>query len=109
MGSHPNVASMSRASQSAYGFSSADGFPHPIELGDFHADQAKELARIHRLRWTRREIDETLMPHVGGQPYLLRLAMYDARRRIRSLDDVARDARDGDATKGMMLECSGGP
>ena len=51
----------------------------PIYLGDFCAEQVRELARErYGLAWTDAEI-RALMALVGGHPYLLRLVMFKLR------------------------------
>lgn len=47
----------------------------PIELKELSFQQIEELASLHRLDWMDQEIVK-LMNIVGGQPYLVRLAMY---------------------------------
>lgn len=46
-----------------------------IELPEFTLEQVQDLAQRHQLNWTTAQV-EKLMDLVGGQPYLVRLAMY---------------------------------
>jgi 3',5'-cyclic AMP phosphodiesterase CpdA len=61
-----------------------------IRLGDFDAGQTEQLAALHRLAAAPEEIVE-LRRLVGGHPYLLRLAMYEAATTGRALTEVVRD------------------
>jgi hypothetical protein len=65
----------------------------PIEVSDFTVEQAQKLARAYDLDWTRDMIETELMPHVGGHPYLLSIAMYDARLNDRPFEQVMDDVR----------------
>jgi hypothetical protein len=47
----------------------------PIELPEFNGNQVKTLAARHRLNWINAEVEQ-LMFHVGGHPYLVRVALY---------------------------------
>lgn len=47
----------------------------PIDLPEFNADQAFELARRHGLNWNQGHV-APLMALLGGHPYMLRLALY---------------------------------
>jgi len=52
----------------------------PIPVEELDLDQAEDLAAHHGLSWSREDI-RRLMEHVGGHPYLLRMAMHEASRR----------------------------
>lgn len=47
----------------------------PIELSEFTPEQIRNLAKRHNLNLSTQEIEQ-LMALVGGQPYLVRLALY---------------------------------
>jgi hypothetical protein len=47
----------------------------PVELPPFNGQQIQELADRHGLNWSNQEA-EHLLDFVGGQPYLVRLALY---------------------------------
>ena len=48
----------------------------PIKLSEFTAEQVQDLARRHGLNWNDSYPIEQLMNMVGGQPYLVHLALY---------------------------------
>lgn len=48
----------------------------PVALPEFDYQQIQDLARLHQLNWSDRQL-ETLKKLVGGHPYLVRLAMYE--------------------------------
>ncbi|MEC4813053.1 MAG: AAA-like domain-containing protein [Scytonema sp. PMC 1069.18] len=48
----------------------------PIKLPLFTKEQVQDLAERHGLDWTHGSDAERLMAMVGGQPYLIRLALY---------------------------------
>lgn len=50
-----------------------------IELRDLNDSQVEHLAQQHGLEWSAKD-RATMMELIGGHPYLLRLAMYEARR-----------------------------
>ena len=62
-----------------------------VELPDFTADRAIELARRHGLDWSAAEI-EALMAIVGGHPFLVRLGLYHIARGEIDLAQLVRDA-----------------
>ena len=47
----------------------------PVELEEFSPSQVLDLAQRHRLTWQNQEIEQ-LMGMVGGNPYLVRVALY---------------------------------
>jgi serine/threonine-protein kinase len=63
----------------------------PIELPEFQPAQVLELAQRHGLTWERREV-ERLMAMVGGNPYLVRLALYFMARQEMTLDELLETA-----------------
>jgi hypothetical protein len=48
-----------------------------IEVGDLNEEQTRQLAGLYRLQWDDAAID-ALRVQVGGHPFLLRVAMYEA-------------------------------
>lgn len=62
----------------------------PIEIGDFTIEQAQTLADLYGPTWSWGEL-KALMEHIGGHPYLLHAAVFDAGHR--SVKDVIDDAR----------------
>lgn len=56
-----------------------------IELPEFTPEQVRDLARRHGLDWDLTQVMQ-LMEFVGGQPYLVRLALYDLARNPSSLE-----------------------
>lgn len=62
----------------------------PIEIGDFTIEQAQTLADLHGPTWSRGDLN-ALMEHVGGHPYLLHAAVFDAGHR--SVRGVIKDAQ----------------
>lgn len=58
-----------------------------LHLSDFNEEQIARLAALHELSWDRSERQD-LQSLIGGHPYLLRLAMYEARRHGRSIADL---------------------
>jgi hypothetical protein len=48
-----------------------------IEIGDLNEDQTRKLVELYRLRWDDVAI-KALRAQVGGHPFLLREAMYEA-------------------------------
>jgi hypothetical protein len=59
----------------------------PIVLGDLRPDQVEDLARRHRLGWSRAEVAR-MMELCGGHPYLVRLLMHRAALHGTSLDEL---------------------
>ena len=59
----------------------------PIELPEFTPDQVTDLAQRHGLDWGEGEVAR-LMAMVGGHPYLLRVALYQATRQETTLDEL---------------------
>jgi hypothetical protein len=47
----------------------------PVDLGEFSADQVRELVRLHGLTLDDGQVDQ-LIALVGGHPYLIRTALY---------------------------------
>ncbi|MDZ7994594.1 MAG: AAA-like domain-containing protein [Nostoc sp. EfeVER01] len=58
-----------------------------IELPEFNAEQAQDLARRHGLNWRSSEIEQ-LMNMVGGHPYLVRVALYRIARQEIALEQL---------------------
>ena len=58
-----------------------------IELPHLNFVQVQDLAQRHGLNWTIEQIEE-LMTLVGGNPYLLRVAMYQIARERMTLSDL---------------------
>lgn len=48
----------------------------PLKLSNFSREQVKKLALVHNLVWMDDENVNQLMAMVGGQPYLVRLALF---------------------------------
>ncbi|MCC6558631.1 MAG: AAA-like domain-containing protein [Polyangiaceae bacterium] len=65
-----------------------------VRLDDLGEAQVKQLQDCYRLRWSDAERAE-LTALVGGHPYLLRLAMYEAALRGTSVRRIVEDARRG--------------
>lgn len=51
----------------------------PIELPEFNYEQVRDLVSRHQLNWQKTDIDQ-LMQLTGGQPYLVRQALYQIAR-----------------------------
>jgi hypothetical protein len=67
-----------------------------VQLEDFDADQIAALSHRHRLRLSRDRDIVKLMTLVGGQPYLIRQALYTMATRqwpVSTLNDVAIEER----------------
>ena len=63
----------------------------PITLPDFTPDQVHDLARRHGLPWQSQQV-QRLCAIVGGQPYLVRLALYHIARGRMQLEDLEASA-----------------
>ena len=63
----------------------------PIKLSEFTAEQVQDLARRHGLNWSDSYPIEQLMNMVGGQPYLVHLALYHLAILQQNLLSVDRD------------------
>lgn len=63
----------------------------PVELPEFSPIQVKELARLHRLDWTDKQIEQ-IMAMLGGHPYLLRIALYRISRHDVTLEKLLQTA-----------------
>ena len=63
----------------------------PVELPAFSPKQVATLAQRHGLRWGRTDIDN-LIELVGGNPYLVRLTLYQAQKSGRSLNEIRQSA-----------------
>lgn len=63
----------------------------PIELNEFNLLQVQELAYRHHLDWQEPQSSQ-LMQMVGGHPYLVRLAMYQASMGKTTLPQLLRSA-----------------
>ncbi|WP_343277546.1 AAA-like domain-containing protein [Kamptonema sp. UHCC 0994] len=59
----------------------------PVELPDFNAQQIEDLAQRHDLNWSEQEVLE-LMAIVGGNPYLIRVALYHIARHDLTLEQL---------------------
>ena len=59
----------------------------PVELPDFNAQQIEDLAQRHDLNWLEQEVLE-LMAIVGGNPYLIRVALYHIARHDLTLEQL---------------------
>ena len=64
-----------------------------VRLDDLGAPQVKELQGIYRLRWSNEE-RSLLTDLVGGHPYLLRLAMYEAALRGTKVQRILEEAHE---------------
>ncbi|AKT42554.1 AAA-like domain-containing protein [Chondromyces crocatus] len=65
-----------------------------VRIDDLDEGQIEELTRHYRLRWTAAE-RATLVGLVGGHPYLLRLALYEAALHGTSARRIVEEAADG--------------
>ena len=63
----------------------------PVELPEFSSQQVEELAQRHGLNWTISQVSQ-LVGMVGGQPYLVRLALYHLAQGDLSLDEFLNTA-----------------
>lgn len=63
----------------------------PIELPEFNAQQIADLAQRHDLNWSHDEVLE-LMTIVGGNPYLVRVALYHISRQDLTLEQLKETA-----------------
>jgi hypothetical protein len=63
----------------------------PVKLPEFDDQQIQDLARLHQLNWSDRQL-ETLTNLVGGHPYLIRLAMYEVSCGNIGFDQFLQDA-----------------
>ncbi|WP_449419113.1 AAA-like domain-containing protein [Phormidium nigroviride] len=63
----------------------------PIELPEFNAQQIADLAQRHDLKWSEQEVLE-LMAIVGGNPYLVRVALYHISRQDLTLEQLKQTA-----------------
>jgi hypothetical protein len=63
----------------------------PIKLPNFSAEQVATLAQLHGLDWTVSDA-QPLTAMVGGQPYLVRLALYQLARQQLTLAQLLEDA-----------------
>lgn len=59
----------------------------PIELAKFTPEQVLDLAERHGFDWSASEVDQ-LMELIGGQPYLVRLALYQIWYQNITLDEL---------------------
>ncbi|RMF28011.1 MAG: hypothetical protein D6756_00950, partial [Cyanobacteria bacterium J083] len=62
-----------------------------IDLPEFNEEQVAELSKRYGLNWNKEEI-KTLMDLVGGHPYLIRVAMYEAARGEQKLERIIKEA-----------------
>ncbi len=65
----------------------------PIELTEFTSNQVKDLAQRHQLNWDDNSVQQ-LMGMVGGHPYLVRVALYQAQHQGKwgNLTELLQDA-----------------
>jgi hypothetical protein len=63
----------------------------PITVDDFDLNQAMHLVRYHGLDWTEDDLG-ALMDHLGGHPYLLRMAMHEANQQRLATSEILRHA-----------------
>ncbi len=63
----------------------------PIELLEFDHKQIQDLARLHNLHWDNNQV-EILANMIGGHPYLVRLAMYEASSGNITLEQLLQEA-----------------
>jgi AAA-like domain len=63
----------------------------PIKLPNFTIDQVAQIAQLHGLNWTATDA-RPLTAMVGGQPYLIRLALYHLARQQLTLPKLLQDA-----------------
>jgi hypothetical protein len=63
----------------------------PIKLPNFSAEQVAKLAQLHGLNWTVPD-SHSLTAMVGGQPYLVRLALYQLARQQLTLAKLLQEA-----------------
>ncbi|MBF2019572.1 MAG: AAA-like domain-containing protein [Hydrococcus sp. C42_A2020_068] len=59
----------------------------PIELPEFTPEEVLDLAKRYGLNWSTQEVEQ-LMALVGGQPYLVRLALYYLGRKEVALEQI---------------------
>jgi len=58
-----------------------------VELPDFNSKQVQHLVQLHKLNWDDSQVN-LLMEMVGGHPYLIRQALYQAVSRQLSFNDI---------------------
>ncbi len=59
----------------------------PIELPELNSAQVQDLVQRHQLNWQESEVQQ-LMAIVGGNPYLIRVALYEIARQRLSLEQL---------------------
>uniref|UniRef100_B8HVH0 Serine/threonine protein kinase n=1 Tax=Cyanothece sp. (strain PCC 7425 / ATCC 29141) TaxID=395961 RepID=B8HVH0_CYAP4 len=59
----------------------------PVELPELNPEQVQELAERHGLNWSMAQVDQ-LMSMVGGQPYLVRKALYHIGNQETTLEEL---------------------
>ena len=67
----------------------------PIELPEFNCDQIQYLVKQYQLNWSDKEIEQ-LMELVGGNPYLVRLALYHIWHQDITLEQLLNQPPDSD-------------
>ncbi len=73
------------------------------KLSYFNKKQVQKLVALHDLDWHDRDIDR-LMKLVGGHPFLIRVALYEAAQRRISVDDIVTTADRENGLFGKHLE-----
>jgi len=64
----------------------------PIELSEFSQEQVQQLAQHYGLNWTDEQEVLALMDMVGGNPYLVRLALYHLGSKEITLEQLLQQA-----------------
>lgn len=75
----------------------------PVIVGDLDHNQTLDLAALYELRWTNEEVDR-LRTLVGGHPYLLRKAMFEAARGNMEIREVLDGARENGGVFSEFLD-----
>ncbi|NJL36614.1 MAG: hypothetical protein HC879_12135 [Leptolyngbyaceae cyanobacterium SL_5_9] len=74
-----------------------------VELPEFTPKQVQDLSERHGLRWKAGEIEQ-LMALVGGNPYLIQLALYHLSNEEVTLDELIKTAIAEDGIYGSHLQ-----
>lgn len=74
------------------GLASLNTIGYPIELPELNSSQVQTLAQKYGLNWTTSNSAQKLIDLVGGQPYLLQLAMYHLWAGGLTLDQLLQEA-----------------
>ncbi|MBD0262787.1 MAG: AAA-like domain-containing protein [Tolypothrix sp. Co-bin9] len=75
----------------------------PVELPEFTPEQVQNLAQIHQLNWSDKEVLQ-LMLMVGGHPFLVRLALYHVARQDTTLTQILQTAPTTEGIYGHYLQ-----